>query len=152
MLVNASVTIGDGEEVPVLSLDTGFTATITDACKQVVAAHESEESKQTKVHVFGNVTKDSLYAECNEESFCKLRKAYNVGTSEMELATLSRLAKEHSTQEPIDPVRAGMVCMCLGVIPGQSFFTDPARHDVSQELSLRGALEALAQVAASHKQ
>lgn len=74
-------------------------------------------------HLHGNVSKDSLYAESNEESFIALRRDQDVGSSEMEMSVLCRLAAEQ-THVRGDPVVVGMVVTVLGVIPGSSFLTD----------------------------
>lgn len=67
----------------------------------------------------GNFTKDSLYAEMDENRFAELRDTYGIISSEMEQMAISALAAEF-TKAGI-PAYSALVSAVIGAIPGKSF-------------------------------
>lgn len=66
-----------------------------------------------------NFTKDSLYAEMDENRFAELRDNYGIISSEMEQMAISALAAEF-TKAGI-PAYSALVSAIIGAIPGKSF-------------------------------
>lgn len=101
--------------------------------------------------VLGAFSKDSLYSESEEEAFMELRARYGVGCTEMEASTLFRLARLHDAAAGAPYLRGGMVCFCIGVLPGASFVHDREREQAASRAALVSALEALHEVAEGHR-
>lgn len=71
-------------------------------------------------HIVGaNFTKDSLYAEMDEESFAWLRDNYGIVSTEMEQMVIDLLAAEFRKHDI--PVYSGLISALIGAIPGKSF-------------------------------
>ncbi len=100
------------------------------------------------------------------QAFIGLRDQFDVGTSEMEMATLLRLSaqlthlakqkngkeKEKENEKDKDhlchtPVKCGCILMALGTLPGDSFL-DPSKFDFTSvgKLQWKIALETLHRV------
>ena len=78
----------------------------------------------------GNFSKDSLYAELNDQAFVELREKYNVMSTEMEQMAVAKVAgdfEQHGVR-----VNAGLVSGVIGVIPGASF-TQGKYEDVEKK-------------------
>merc|ERR1712000_297713 len=108
--------------------------------------------KGSKAIQCGNVSKDSLYSESNEDSFVELREKYDVGSTEMEFGTLFRLAKT-LTAKHNNPVRVGMILCSVGVLPAGSFLEGPKWADISSRntrAALIAALETLHDISERH--
>ena len=101
------------------------------------------------MHPVGNSSKDSLYAELHEEVFTDMRAQDGVGSSEMEFGTVVRLAQQKT--QGGDPVKAAMLAVVLGTIPGNSFADEGASKTVAERAALIGALEALHRVSMQSK-
>jgi len=111
----------------------------------------TEDVKLGSVYALGNVSKDSLYAETEEEAFTDLRAKLDVGCSEMEFGTISRCGA-HKTLLG-DKVKTGMAACVLGSIPGDSFAEiDKTVSGMVTDSALVGALETLHAIAEGHKQ
>ncbi len=66
-----------------------------------------------------NFTKDSLYAEMDENRFAELRDTYGIISSEMEQMAISALAAEFTIAGV--PAYSALVSAVIGAIPGKSF-------------------------------
>merc|ERR1712000_577196 len=107
--------------------------------------------KGSKAIQCGNVSKDSLYSESNEDSFVELREKYDVGSTEMEFGTLFRLAKTLTAKH--NPVRVGIILCSVGVLPAGSFLEGPKWADISMRNTHAGliaALETLHEISKRH--
>ena len=136
------------DNLPYISLDN----TLVNIMKsQAINLVENNTKLDNNIFTLGNISKDSLYAETNEEEFTHYRDNYSVGSSEMEMAMLCRLAQEKNIYVNNDSMTVGMVCMVLGCIPGISFYHDPPKEKLSQELCIKIALESLYTVAMKHQ-
>lgn len=109
---------------PCIDLDPALTSLLAANARLHAAA---SSAAGLSVHIHGNVSKDSLYAEAHEEHFVRLRADMGVGSSEMEMSALCRLAAEQ-TRDRHDPVVVGLVVTVLGLIPGSSFLSDKVRR------------------------
>jgi len=107
------------------------------------------ENKEMKVLQLGNFSKDSLYAEANEKSFTDLRDSFGVGTSEMELATIIRVAAQSKLHN--HPISVGQLSLVIGTIPGASFFVDKPREHASMNFAVGLVLESLHQISLEHR-
>ena len=85
--------------------------------------------------------------------FFELREAFDVGTSEMEMATLARLSAE-MTQLENNPVKCTCILRTLGTIPSNEEDTfaemDPRVIQAGSRCVWTAALEALHRVASQH--
>lgn len=113
--------------------------------------HKSVKERTTKVknnirsHLLSSYTKDSLYAETKEEAFMSLRDRFDVGCTEMEFDSIVKTTKTFTKLG--EPVKAGMACIVLGVIPGSSFANiDSGKKNDSTECAILGALDTLHKV------
>jgi len=107
------------------------------------------DNKEIQVHELGNFSKDSLYAEANEKEFTDLREAFDVGTSEMELATISRVAAQAKKHN--QPISVGQVSIVVGLIPGASFVHDKPREAASMKFGIHIVLEGLHLLSLQHR-
>lgn len=124
-------------------LDSDFTITRgghprVECSRDVVEAVETAGTRLAKnaYHSGGNVTKDSLYAERNNDIFLDLCRTENCRTTEMELSAIAVAAHEHQTS-------FGMVSAIVGVLPGSSFAQNKKMRRVAEERALRVSLGAL---------
>jgi len=97
----------------------------------------------------GNFSKDSLYAEANEKSFTDLRDSFGVGTSEMELATIARVAAQ--SKQHNHPISIGQLTLVVGTIPGLSFVHDKPRESASMNFAVQLVLESLHLISIEHR-
>jgi uridine phosphorylase len=107
------------------------------------------ENKEMQVLELGNFSKDSLYAEANEKSFTELRDLFGVGTSEMELATITRVAAQSKLHN--QPLSVGQLTLVVGTIPGLSFVHDKPREAASMNFAVELVLESLHQISLEHR-
>eukprot|EP00455_Lapot_gusevi_P057779 TRINITY_DN9939_c0_g1_i3.p2 TRINITY_DN9939_c0_g1~~TRINITY_DN9939_c0_g1_i3.p2 ORF type:complete len:168 (-),score=40.04 TRINITY_DN9939_c0_g1_i3:168-671(-) len=143
---------------PILQVDPKFSRIIFDSAKTVLEREQSPASDEKlpadyqpiSAHCLGNVSKDSLYAECSEENFTSLRASLDVGSSEMEFSTIARLALQSSIAAN-DPVKAGMVVSAVGIIPGESFGHDHVKESRSVRYSILSVLESLHAISVAHR-
>ena len=100
----------------------------------------SGSAKELNLRCFegGNFSKDSLYAEMNDEAFIKLRKRYNVMSTEMEQIIVCKLMSDFALHNII--LKTGMVSGVIGTIPGASFAKE---YDEVEKNVLRVAARAL---------
>jgi len=108
-----------------------------------------EDNKELRVHELGNFSKDSLYAEAHETAFTDLRDSFDVGTSEMELATITRVAAQ--ARKHNQPISVGQLSVVLGTIPGASFFHDKPKESASIKFAVQLVLETLHQISLEHR-
>jgi hypothetical protein len=101
------------------------------------------------VHLTGNVSKDSLYAELADDTFVFLRKEFEVGTSEMEMSAITRLANTYTKCN--QPVQVGMILVVLGVIPGASFANDTGMKAKANRVAALSALNTLHEISLAHR-
>jgi uridine phosphorylase len=130
---------------PLIKVNPTLTSKMAENARAAVAG------SKISVHVLGNVSKDSLYAEAHEARFVALRRDMDVGSSEMEFSALIRLAAEQ-TLDRGDPVIVGMIVSVLGLIPGSSFLEDTKLEHASIDAALRSALDSLHQLSLSHRE
>ncbi len=91
----------------------------------------------------GNFSKDSLYAEIDEEAFTELRDKYGVMSTEMEQMAIAKLSTDFA-QIGIE-LHAGLVSGIIGLIPGGSFAEEKDHDKIKrvEEDSLKVAATAL---------
>mmetsp|Transcript_11841 Transcript_11841/g.21633 ORF Transcript_11841/g.21633 Transcript_11841/m.21633 type:complete len:355 (+) Transcript_11841:110-1174(+) len=140
---------------PVLETDKTLTSILSEKISEQVEIQNDKKTEKDvklgKVYSLGNVSKDSLYAETEEEAFMSLRRNLDVGCSEMEFATISRVGANKTALG--DPVRTAMAACILGSIPGDSFAEiDKSVANLVTRSALVGALETLHKVSLSHIQ
>lgn len=91
--------------------------------KNSVSLIEAIDAAAEELHVksirAGNFSKDSLYAEMDEDSFIELRKKYNVISTEMEQIVISKLSQELASCGI--NIHTGLVSGIIGTLPGESF-------------------------------
>jgi uridine phosphorylase len=87
-------------------------------------------------HKGGNITKDSLYAELNVETFLDLCRSENCRSTEMELSAIALAASGCDAH-------FGMISAILGVLPGASFTGSERDKARAESRSISVALEAL---------
>lgn len=107
------------------------------------------ENKEMQVLELGNFSKDSLYAETNEKSFTDLRDSFGVGTSEMELSTIARVAAQSKLHNCL--ISVGQLTLVVGTIPGDSFVNDKPREHASMNFAVALVLESLHLLALEHR-
>jgi len=90
-------------------------------------------AKSLNFRVFkgGNFSKDSLYAEIDEESFIGLRTKYNVMSTEMEQVSLGKVASDFNSKNV--PVEIGLISGIIGTIPGNSFAIGEEAEEVEKK-------------------
>lgn len=121
-------------------------------CSSRLVFHIQAAANELKLRniVGANFTKDSLYAEMNEESFAWLRDNYSIVSTEMEQMVIDILAAEFRKQGI--PVYSGLISALIGAIPGKSF---PENEDEkraaceAEENALRVAARAFERIAES---
>jgi len=86
-------------------------------------------------HKGGNITKDSLYAELDQEMFLDLCRTQNCRSTEMELSAIAVSA--HACD-----AHFGMVSAIVGLLPGASFAGSMRAKAAAEHNALRVALEA----------
>lgn len=107
---------------------------------------------ECKVHLSGNVSKDSLYAETKEEAFTDMRKEQNVGSTEMEFSTIMKVCREFSIDKGIS-CRAAMLLVAVGVLPGESFGKgNPELASRQTKAAFLTAMETYHSISQKHKQ
>ena len=92
----------------------------------------------------GNFSKDSLYAELDDNAFIELRKKYNIMSTEMEQMAIHKVAADFKDLEIL--VKTGLVSGIVGVLPGESFSTNLSLKETqekTEEYSLKVAACAL---------
>ncbi|HNT61191.1 MAG TPA: hypothetical protein PKJ97_04410, partial [Candidatus Bilamarchaeaceae archaeon] len=95
-----------------------------------------------------NFSKDSLYAEMGEEQFAWLRDNYGIITTEMEQLAIDVLGAEFTNAGM--PAYTGLISVCVGAIPGQSFPETPEQHEAArrgEDNIMRIAADAFAEIA-----
>jgi len=91
-------------------------------------------------HRGGNITKDSLYAELNEDAFLDLCRWDDCRSTEMELSAIAVSARKSGAH-------FGMVTGIVGLVPGGSFAESQKVKTLAEQRSLRVALEAMKHLA-----
>ncbi|KAL0237347.1 hypothetical protein PCE1_000744 [Barthelona sp. PCE] len=92
-------------------------------------------------HFLGYFSKDSLYAELEEEAFVDLRRDYDCACSEMEAAMIAYQSLCRRNTEL--PVVFSAVCAVIGTVPGSSFSDDPATLSLASNRACVTGLDAL---------
>jgi len=116
------------------------------AMKANILEKLTTKGSKASAHLLGSFSKDSLYCETNEENFMKLRERFDVGCTEMEFDALRLMASEFKRRG--EPVKVGMACVAIGVLPGASFaLVDKKEASRSIDSALLGAFETLHQYA-----
>ncbi|GAB5364700.1 hypothetical protein AAMO2058_000992400 [Amorphochlora amoebiformis] len=138
---------------PVKNTDENLSKSLLAIVNEKLSFHNSSRENNSiklgKAYSLGNVSKDSLYAETEEEAFLTLRKTLNVGSSEMEYATITRIAAHQTLLG--DPVKTSMAACILGTLPGDSFAEiDKSVSSLVTMSALLGALETLHKVSKAH--
>lgn len=132
------------EDMPVFSIDQSLAKHLQ------AGVQEHMEYSGTNVLIHAACSKDSLYAETREEDFMHLRDKYDVACTEMELSTINYIAQEYSRDG--ESVKAGMCCVVLGVLPGESFGgLDREKYLKASKAAACGALECLHKISLNHK-
>ena len=88
----------------------------------------------------GNFSKDSFYAEIDEQLFIDLRKNYNVMSTEMEQMALLKLVWDFKNMGI--SLNTGLVSGIIGVVPGWTFETGEKAEQVEKN-ALKVAAQAL---------
>ena len=91
-------------------------------------------------HRGGNMTKDSLYAELNEEVFLDLCRRNDCRSTEMELSAIALSARKNDAH-------FGMISAIVALVPGASFAESKKVKILAEQRSLRTALEAMKHLA-----
>lgn len=110
----------------------------------------ANKNKYKCISSLGNVSKDSLYSEKAPRTFTKLRKYLNVGTSDMEAATIIRTTKQ-MTYEFNNNIKVGFCSIILGVLSpdgGDSFVSFDRR--LSSDVQWTSAFDALHKISQTH--
>lgn len=98
------------------------------------------------------MSKDSLYSEEAPKTFTDLRKYGDVGTSDMEAATIIRTTKQ-MTYEFGNRIKVGFCSIILGTLSpdgdGNSFTTFD--RSLCSEVQWKSALDALHEISQKHK-
>jgi len=132
------------EDMPVYLLNKGLSQNL----KAGISQHMDDQGSNVVVHA--SVSKDSLYAETNEDDFMVLRDKYDVASTEMELSNINYVARMYTRNG--EPVHAGMCCVVVGVIPGSSFGSlDRQKYMLASKAAGCGALECLHKISLNHK-
>lgn len=109
-----------------------------------IRAKLKDKGSNATSHLLGSFSKDSLYCEAREENFMKLRERFNVGCTEMEFDAVLSMAKDFTARG--EPVKVGMACVAIGVLPGASFaIVNKEEAQRSIDSTLLGAFETLFQ-------
>lgn len=113
----------------------------------VKAVQQAAAALNIPAHTGGNFSKDSLYAEMNDELFISMRENYQVMSTEMEHVIMAALAAQLRSRG----IRCftGLVSGVIGLIPGLSFTEDPALHELAEKRALQTAAQALCLLAKS---
>merc|ERR1712087_456638 len=118
-----------------------------------VAANYAMEGndEEYKCVSLGNVSKDSLYSEEAPKTFTDLRKYADVGTSDMEAATIIRTTKQ-MTYDFGNKIKVGFCSIILGTLSpdgdGSSFTTFD--QSLCSEVQWKSALDALHEISQKH--
>ncbi len=88
----------------------------------IEAINKAASEFKVTMHNGVNFTKDSLYAEANEEDFVELRQKYGAMSTEMEQIGLSEL--EGKCKKIGLKLNIGLVSGIVGCVPGGSFAAD----------------------------
>lgn len=119
---------------------------------QLIESARKLVDPECKIHLSGNVSKDSLYAETKEEAFTNMRKEQNVGSTEMEFSTIMKVCREFSIDKGIS-CRAAMIVVAVGVLPGESFGkSNPDTAHKRTKTAFLTAMEAYHSMSQKHKQ
>jgi uridine phosphorylase len=95
-----------------------------------------------------NFSKDSLYAEMEEQDFMQLRDRYGVISTEMEQVIIDMLASDFSSAGM--PVQSALIAAVVGAIPGRSFPGTKEEYEAAakaEENALMLANETLGEIA-----
>lgn len=129
---------------PIVEVDPNFSNILVQAARRLI-------STKGNVHLAGNVSKDSLYAEATEEAFTDMRKHQNVASSEMEFSTIMKVCRELTMEKGIS-CHGAMILVAVGVLPGESFGNDHVKENERTKVALLSAMEALHSISEIHKQ
>eukprot|EP01083_Nonionella_stella_P164667 545717_1 len=135
------------ETWPVVAFDKELHETLT---QRVTANYKTVNSKYKCVSSLGNVSKDSLYSEEAPDTFIRLRKHCDVGTSDMEAATIIRTTRQMGIDHA-NKIKVGYCSIILGVLGpnGGDSFVSFDRY-VCNQVQWISALEALHQISQKH--
>jgi len=95
-------------------------------------------------HRGGNITKDSLYAELSADTFLDLCRMHNCRSTEMELSAIAISARNNNAH-------FGMVSAIVGLLPGASFAESEKTKTMTEQRSLRVALDAVKNIASQKR-
>eukprot|EP01084_Bolivina_argentea_P265064 449170_1 len=135
------------ETWPIVEFDKEVHSTLS---KCVFENYKGNNKGYKCVSSLGNVSKDSLYSEQAPNTFIRLRDYCDVGSSDMEAATIIRTAKQMSYQYK-NKIKCGFCSIILGVLSpdgGDSFVSFD--KSLSAKVQWKSALEALHQLSQKH--
>ena len=135
------------ETWPVVKFDKTLHETLSEC---ITKNYEGNKNGYKCVSSLGNVSKDSLYSEKAPNTFIRLRKYLDVGTSDMEAATIIRTTKQ-MTFEHNNKIKVGFCSIILGVLSengGDSFIEFD--KSLSSKVQWQSALDALHQISLKH--
>lgn len=105
-----------------------------------------------RIHKGGNFSKDSLYAEIDDNAFVELRRKYNVMSTEMEQMAIAKLRGDFAVRGI--KLHIGLISGVIGLLPGASFSTDEKNTKAIEKVeddSLKIAAHALWNIVYSKK-
>merc|ERR1712228_250409 len=137
----------DNEKWPMIAFD----HELHDAMSKQVRINYDGNSKAYKcVSSLGNVSKDSLYSEEAPNTFIRLKEKCEIGSSDMEAATIIRTTKQ--MQKDFDnKIKFGFCAIILGVLSpdGGDSFVDFDRS-LCSEVQWVSALDSLHELSQKH--
>jgi uridine phosphorylase len=114
----------------------------------VTALLNSAKALGLVTHIGTNLSKDSLYAEANEDIFIQFRSRLGVLSTEMEQTLICFEAARYKKEHGID-LQVGLISALVGLVPGGSFASgdDETRAKVAEKSILTAAADALHNIA-----